>query len=102
MIKACGINGAIASAAEQISNSIADIVAKAVFPVRSKMTKDPLICLQMSKRKSNKSWEIWRRNAEPREARGRRSATAPTLENDHQQDGSFTSPEISRKEEIAT
>ena len=33
MIKVCGINGAMASTAEQISYSIADIVAKAVFPV---------------------------------------------------------------------
>ena len=33
MIKACGISGAMASAAEQIGYSIADIVAKAVFGV---------------------------------------------------------------------
>ena len=33
MIKAYGINGAMASAAEQIGYSIADIVATTVFPV---------------------------------------------------------------------
>ena len=33
MIKACGINGEMASAAGQLGYSIADIVAKAVFGV---------------------------------------------------------------------